>query len=80
MQIETHFVIPPVRARSDLLSALKLVRPAQVVRAQLCQVIRLRVIKAYDKECIVDNLKAACVVTVLLKCTSELTPNLPILC
>jgi hypothetical protein len=44
-----HLVVPPIRASADLNAVAQLVRPAEIIRAQLGLVLGREVVEAYHE-------------------------------
>ena len=62
---DLQLVIPPVRASTNLNSIFEVVSAAEEVVAQLGEVVRVGIVKAYDEKGFVNNFKAGLVVPVL---------------
>ena len=55
-KVPAHLVIPPVGACPNLNATLEVIRPAQEVVAEFCQVVGMGIVETNDKEGIVDDL------------------------
>ena len=74
-----HLVVPPIRASADLNAVAELVRPAEIIRAQLGLVVRGEVVEAYHKECIVYGLETLPISRVRCEHFAEAAPNFAVL-
>ena len=74
-----HLIVPPIRAGADLNAVGQLVRPAEIIRAQLGLVVGGEVVEADYKECIVYSLETLAISRMRSEPFAEAVPDFAIL-